>query len=94
MAPDNVNAPARACRRLTFPGSKWPASYHVFSPEYSVRRKRNPHHRELVASLHGSVIQIAPQMRILVAVESVDGRKGIDSLRSQSYNELCAHAAP
>jgi transposase len=26
------------------------------------------------------VIQIAPQMRILVAVEAVDGRKGIDSL--------------
>jgi transposase len=26
------------------------------------------------------VIQITPQMRILVAVEAVDGRKGIDSL--------------
>jgi hypothetical protein len=26
------------------------------------------------------VIQIAPQMRILVAIEAVDGRKGIDSL--------------
>jgi hypothetical protein len=26
------------------------------------------------------VIQIAPRMRILVAIEAVDGRKGIDSL--------------
>ena len=26
------------------------------------------------------MIQIAPQMRILVAIEAVDGRKGIDSL--------------
>ena len=26
------------------------------------------------------MIQITPQMRILVAVEAVDGRKGIDSL--------------
>jgi transposase len=26
------------------------------------------------------VIQITPQMRILVAIEAVDGRKGIDSL--------------
>jgi len=26
------------------------------------------------------VLQITPQMRILVAVEAVDGRKGIDSL--------------
>lgn len=26
------------------------------------------------------MIQITPQMRILVAVESVDGRRGIDSL--------------
>ncbi len=27
-----------------------------------------------------SVIQITPQMKILVAIEAVDGRKGIDSL--------------
>ena len=26
------------------------------------------------------MIQVTPQMRILVAVEAVDGRKGIDSL--------------
>ena len=26
------------------------------------------------------MIQITPQMRVLVAIESVDGRKGIDSL--------------
>jgi len=26
------------------------------------------------------VIQITPQMKILVAIEAVDGRKGIDSL--------------
>ena len=26
------------------------------------------------------MIQITPQMRVLVATESVDGRKGIDSL--------------
>ena len=32
------------------------------------------------------MIQITPQMRILVAVESVDFRKGIDSLA-----ELCRH---
>ena len=30
---------------------------------------------------HGAeVIQITPQMKILVAIEAVDGRKGIDSL--------------
>jgi hypothetical protein len=33
---------------------------------------------------HARMIQITPQMRILVAVESVDFRKGIDSLA-----ELC-----
>ena len=30
----------------------------------------------------GGVIQITPQMRILVAIEAIDGRKGIDSLAS------------
>jgi len=37
---------------------------------------------ELAAGLarNGSRIQITPQMRILVAVEAVEGRKGIDSL--------------
>src|SRR6516165_10022753 len=34
------------------------------------------------------VIQIAPQMRILVAVEAVDGRKGIDSLAQLCQEEL------
>ena len=34
------------------------------------------------------MIQIAPQMRILVAVEAVDGRKGIDSLAQLCQEEL------
>jgi transposase len=36
------------------------------------------------------VIQIAPQMRILVAVEPVDGRKGIDSLARLCQDKLQA----
>lgn len=36
------------------------------------------------------MIQIAPQMRILVAVESVDGRKGIDSLVRLCQDQLAA----
>jgi hypothetical protein len=28
----------------------------------------------------GRMIQIAPQIRILVAVEAIDGRKGIDAI--------------
>jgi transposase len=36
------------------------------------------------------VIQIVPQMRILVAVESVDGRKGIDSLVRLCQDKLAA----
>ena len=36
------------------------------------------------------MIQIAPQMRILVAVESVDGRKGIDSLVRLCQDKLAA----
>jgi transposase len=37
---------------------------------------------ELAAGLAGNreMIQITPQMRVLVAIERVDGRKGIDSL--------------
>jgi hypothetical protein len=34
------------------------------------------------------MIQIAPQMRILVAVEPVDGRKGIDSLAQLCQERL------
>jgi transposase len=34
------------------------------------------------------VIQISPQMRILVAVESVDGRKGLDSLAQWCREKL------
>ena len=34
------------------------------------------------------MIQIAPQMRILVAIEAVDGRKGIDSLVRLCQEEL------
>jgi len=34
------------------------------------------------------VIQIAPPMRILVAIEAVDGRKGIDSLARLCQEKL------
>jgi len=34
------------------------------------------------------MIQITPQMRILVAVEAVDGRKGIDSLAQVCREKL------
>lgn len=34
------------------------------------------------------MIQVAPQMRILVAVESIDGRKGIDSLAQLCREKL------
>jgi len=34
------------------------------------------------------MIQITPQMRILVAVEPVDGRKGIDSLAQLCLQRL------
>ncbi len=36
------------------------------------------------------MIQITPQMRILVAVEAVDGRKGIDSLARLCQEKLAA----
>jgi transposase len=36
------------------------------------------------------VIQITPQMRILVAIEAVDGRKGIDSLARLCEEKLAA----
>jgi len=36
------------------------------------------------------VIQITPQMRILVALEAVDGRKGIDSLARLCQDKLQA----
>jgi transposase len=36
------------------------------------------------------VIQITPQMRILVAIEPVDGRKGIDSLARLCQDKLQA----
>jgi transposase len=36
------------------------------------------------------VIQIAPQMRILAALEAVDGRKGIDSLVALCREKLSA----
>ncbi len=36
------------------------------------------------------MIQITPQMRILVAVEPVDGRKGIDSLAQLCQERLQA----
>jgi transposase len=34
------------------------------------------------------VIQITPQMRVLVAIEAVDGRKGIDSLARLCQEKL------
>ena len=37
------------------------------------------------------MIQITPQMRILVAVEAVDGRKGIDSLAQLCQEKLQAY---
>jgi len=37
-----------------------------------------------------AVIQITPQMRILVAIEAVDGRKGIDSLAQLCQEKLQA----
>jgi transposase len=36
------------------------------------------------------VLQITPQMRILVAIEAVDGRKGIDSLVQLCRERLAA----
>jgi IS66 Orf2 like protein len=36
------------------------------------------------------MIQISPQMRILVAIEAVDGRKGIDSLARLCQENLQA----
>jgi transposase len=36
------------------------------------------------------VIQVTPQMRILVAIEAVDGRKGIDSLARLCQEKLQA----
>ncbi len=36
------------------------------------------------------MIQITPQMRIVVAVEAVDGRKGIDSLAQLCREKLAA----
>ncbi|HTV54060.1 MAG TPA: IS66 family insertion sequence element accessory protein TnpB [Terriglobia bacterium] len=36
------------------------------------------------------MIQVTPQMRILVAIEAVDGRKGIDSLARLCQEKLTA----
>ena len=36
------------------------------------------------------MIQITPQMRVLVAVDAVDGRKGIDSLAALCREKLQA----
>ena len=38
----------------------------------------------------GLLIQITPQLRILVAMEAVDGRKGIDSLAQLCREKLAA----
>jgi transposase len=39
---------------------------------------------------NGRMIQIAPQIRILVAVEAVDGRKGIDAIAQLCREKLNA----
>ena len=38
----------------------------------------------------GLLIQIAPQFRILVAIEAIDGRKGIDALAQLCREKLDA----
>ena len=38
----------------------------------------------------GVLIQITPQLRILVAIEAIDGRKGIDSLAQLCREKLAA----
>jgi transposase len=38
----------------------------------------------------GVLIQITPQLRILVAIEAIDGRKGIDSLAQLCREKLDA----
>ena len=38
----------------------------------------------------GVLIQISPQLRILVAIEAIDGRKGIDSLAQLCRGKLAA----
>jgi len=38
----------------------------------------------------GALIQIAPQFRILVAIEAVDGRKGVDALAQLCREKLDA----
>ena len=38
----------------------------------------------------GVLIQITPQQRILVAVDAIDGRKGIDSLAQLCREKLAA----
>ena len=38
----------------------------------------------------GVLIQISPQLRILVAIEAIDGRKGIDSLAQLCREKLAA----
>src|SRR5678815_1325313 len=47
---------------------------------------------KLAAYLAGSgrMIQIAPQIRILVAVEAIDGRKGIDAIAQLCREKLNA----
>jgi transposase len=51
---------------------------------------RNARLDEPAAGLAGSreMIQITPQMRVLVAIEPVDGRKGIDSLARVCQEKL------
>jgi transposase len=38
----------------------------------------------------GVLIQITPQLRILVAIDAIDGRKGIDSLAQLCREKLVA----
>jgi transposase len=46
--------------------------------------------RKWVSSRERRRIQITPQLRILVAIESIDGRKGVDSLAQLCREKLAA----
>src|SRR3974377_2627596 len=71
--------------------------YRVFASEreedtYPGERCRSPGLEKLAARLapDTGMIQITPQLRILVAVEAIDARKGIDSLAQLCREKLSA----
>src|ERR1039457_4252358 len=76
-------------RRVPIPESLWAAA----GPDED--RAQGCGHGGVGGAEPGAVgrrgmIQITPQMRILVAVEAVDGRKGIDSLARLCQERLAA----